>query len=140
MAERYEVALTQTSEGWGYCDTKTLPCGFMSKDQITKYLNELAQKEEIPEESCLYDVSARFHAYQSHDVSLVRNRTNETISREKDSGGLYIQIRRVNCSKCPYQDCFENIQNGKCIDPFAIDIIGKKFFAKKYIDEKTQQK
>ena len=81
MAELYKVSLTQTSEGCGYCDTKTLPCGFMSKDQITKYLNELAQHQEIPEESCLYDLWAHFQDYQSHDVSLIRNRTNETISR-----------------------------------------------------------
>ncbi len=46
---------------------------------------------------------------------------------------LQIKIQRCNFSKC--ENCFANIINGKCTDPFVVKYVGKKFFADKYKDK-----
>ena len=139
MVKRYDVVITETNEGWGYSDIKRLYCPEMSVRQIQKYLRGLENVGKIPGDSCVYCINAQFVHSDSEAISLSRNQLRQPQLSERASGELQITIQRTNGKKCHSQNCFANIQNGKCIDKFMIDVIGKKFFAEKYKNTQTQK-
>lgn len=131
--EKHNIDLMNNISGWGYSDTIHLHCASWSTEQIEKYLNELSTITNIPQESCFHDLNAHFNT--CHDIKVIMN-TLSTATKDISTGGLIINIRFRNGHKCPRENCFKNIQSGKCTDKFVIDNIGKQFFANKYAKQK----
>lgn len=136
--KKYDVEVTNTIEGWGYSSTERLECGKMSATQIKKYLKEISEYSNIPDDSCIHHIYAMYCAKDSMSTTLCRNCTQQSGTNESNYGSLQLHVFLTNGKKCNRHDCFNNIQNGKCTDKFVIDIIGKKFFSKQYKDTKQR--
>ena len=139
MERRYPVFVIEENDDWGHHDVNMLPCATMSLKQIKKYLQDLDTAGQIPVGSCIYRMSAAFNYTNSKTVTLSYEQSQNTQNPEKELGSLQIHITRSSAKKCPNRDCFANIQNGRCTDEFMINVIGKKFFARKYTNTKKQK-
>lgn len=132
--KQYNIDLVNTVSGWDYSTTNRLRCASWSEKQIEKYLRELSAFGCAPKESCFFTVNARFYENSEIKVILPSFFARKPVPgiRDESDGGMDINIKFKNSHKCPCEDCFKNIQSGKCTDKFVIDIIGKKFFTDNY--------
>lgn len=105
-------------------------CGQISVKKAKKYIQELANYTLIPQDSCLYTLSATFFGSEIEKYFLCCNPKPKI--HTKNNYYMRLGIILKNCRKCPRQDCLQNIQSGKCTDEFAREVIGKKLFAEKY--------
>ena len=112
------------------------PC--MSTGQIHNYLQQLSIQL-MPDKSCIYHMCASFINYDKNRVSFCRT-TNFMKTSEEHFAGLTVYFSLINGCKCRKEDCLHNLKNGTCTDKFMIDVIGKPFFADKYIDTNTKQR
>ena len=113
-------------------------CGHLKNDEVYKQLTEL---ESIvpPCGGCMQ--------YYCHFILSCNPR--KTHGEMKPQRTLYIVNKNPLYMGCPCgatrptgqynnsidicaQQCFRNIESGKCVDPYMINIIGRRFFAKKY--------
>lgn len=137
MQHKYDVHLTIATDGdLGL----TLNCNRMFKGQIEKYIYDIADKNKVPQESCVYRVGASFNDITSIHTHISHDSEQTADSVETSMGALDINVLRKNDCKCSKYQCLYNLASGKCNDPFMIDIIGKKFFPDKYKTIKTKQR
>lgn len=105
----------------------------MTKAEIKKYLKELSENyAEIPKNSCLYSFYAGFNAYDDMTVNLGNQWNSNNNFSEVSGGCMNVRIYIKGCSKCHQSKCINNIKNGKCVDDFVCEIIGKKLFPDQY--------
>ena len=141
MKEKCDVILREPLNGWGYNDTKSIACSCISVKQAMKYVRSIASKGQIPEDSCLYKIIADLQFTNSAQILLSHDECIQCGDiKQKESGKLDITVIMTNGRKCSRTHCFENIRNGKCIDKFVIDIIGKKFFPEQYKNKNTRRR
>ncbi len=123
-----DVALIQ---GWG---KKRLALGQMSWDEAKAYQTELTAP--LPKDSCFDTLMTELHA----EVRITGK--NMRCAPKPCKLWEYTPVTKLQIelsfyrSKCitPHE-CFDNIKSGKCTDPYAIEHIGKKFFADKYVQK-----
>jgi len=139
MSRKYDVILKYGYFGSG-SNIDSLNCGSLAEYKITQYLHELTTTKIIPDDSCVRYLSAKFVNKYSAEVSLSRNYQCPNAPREAKSGDFVVCMTNMNNCKCCERDCFNNIKNGKCTDPFVIENIGKKFFADKYKENNQKQR
>jgi len=136
MEKKYDVILNYSAcAGASNGGVEPLHCGSMTMEQIKQYLQELAAKKTISHYSCPNHLTAHFENKESLSVYLSHHYDCPNTPSAETKGQMNLYITNNSESKCSYHDCFNNIKNGKCIDPFVIENIGKKFFADKYKDK-----
>ena len=135
MTKKHNVQLIDVTYGHAHpLASGSMFCGTKTQKEIEKFIRDLSAKKILPKDTCIYQIYAHFHNTEKIDAYLLHNISNmDTPCKEHDSS-LEICIHKQE-QKCSSKDCFYNIQNGKCVDPFVIDTIGKKFFANKYNDK-----
>ena len=134
IQKKYDVMLDYSCFGSG-SSIEPLYCGSLTIEQIENYLRELTTKKMIARDSCAHHLTANFVNKESLSVFLARGCQCPDAPYKESVGRLNLYMTNMNNCKCPYRDCFNNIRAGKCVDPFVIDTIGKKFFANKYNDK-----
>ena len=112
---------------------KPMLCGTMSDRKLKRYKKYLYNIDSIPQDSCVESIEACF--FNSGMIAI--SQTDHDLQYWHNS--LHIELRYKQCPecKCEREDCFKNIESGKCTDAFMIKHICKKFFADKY---KNRQK
>ena len=133
--KQYDVSITNTTNGWGWCDINVLPCKPMTAKEIKTYMNKINHYKEIPLDSCLYYISFDFQDTHQRKISFSTLHPHK-YTDQRSLGGFFISVQMKNCQKCSNKDCFNNIDNGKCTDKFVCEIIGKYLFKEKYENQK----
>jgi len=110
----------------------TRDCGDITAKRAKTFIQELANLNTIPRESCLYDLSVQLFSHNGQKYYLCGNPDHKPKLRKTCNGWMTLKINIKRCRKCPTEDCLKNIQSGKCTDEFACAVIGKKLFANKY--------
>ena len=108
---------------------KPLYCGTLSQRDLKRYLNYLHKIKGIPQGSCIENLDACF--FNSGKVAVSQTEQHDL---QYWHNALHLELRykpEQEC-KCKRDECFKNIEAGKCTDPFMIEHICKKFFAEKY--------
>lgn len=112
-------------------DVSRLNCGKMTEKEIDEYLQEMTHYK-IPLTSCISYANLDFKNFHEKKVLIGA----QSPIKEEHYSGFDIYLCMRNGRKCKYQDCFNNIRNGKCHDEFVRKIIGIKFFKNKYQSQK----
>ena len=101
-----------------------VPIAHIPNDKVYEYLDKLKN----------------FHSdtqlCASFDIELI-NRVNKNNFPEKQLLDIIPDSRTHSplCTARGSSGCIKNIKNGKCLDPFVRENIGKVFFANKYKDD-----
>lgn len=133
--KKYFVSIDDTTDGWGCSYAKSIRCDDMSEEEINNYIKTINSYERIPKDSCLYHISFDFQQTFQRKI-IFSTQPDEKKSNRNHDGGFYIRLRIRNCCKCNPNDCFSNIQNGKCCDNFTRELICEKLFKDKYQKQK----
>lgn len=116
-----------------------LKCGWLKNDEVYAYLDKLNSfvppKERCMQYHCYFALSS--HPFKIHEVMRLEQSlyiVNKNPRYMKcPCGAMCPGQLRYKIDKCAEQ-CFENIEQGKCQEAFIIENIGKVFFANKYKD------
>jgi len=113
---------------------ETIPMGYLPNDEIIKYHQKL-ETTQIPKDSCLYNMYVQF--FKKYITNAISNETPMEWDRRFEYRLHLEYCRPGKWAKCdvaynPMAHCLENIKNGLCRDPYAIEIIGKTFFPEQY--------
>ena len=95
-------------------------------------------EQNIPFGSCINHISMHFN--NRDEVSVNNGITDQIQTKENHFTDLNICYDLVNACHCPTANCLNNIANGKCRDKFIIELIGKNFFADKYVNTNEKQR
>ena len=124
---RHNIMLRDFYNDWLH-DKKPLSCGTLSETEVKEYQEYLSKIDSIPQDSCITSFDAGF--YSSRMISI--NNSENTVKEWVHDLKIDLKYKPEQECKCKRDDCFKNIKDGKCTDPFIIKHICKKFFAEKY--------
>ena len=117
-----------TMSGKEVLDKKPLSCGTMSGKEVLEYLEGLSNIDKIPQDSCVTSFDAGLYYSKMTFINTSEKIIKEWVHDLK----IDLRYKPEHECRCKRDDCFKNIESGKCIDPFMIEHVGKKFFAEKY--------
>ena len=120
-----------------------MQCGFLRNEDVYEQLNQM-EMTVPPRGGCMQ--------YYCHFIlALNPRKIHDDMKRQRT---LYVVNKNPFYMKCPCgatrptvlddsmtktktaEQCFHNIECGKCIDPYIIEVIGKRFFADKYAQKR----
>ena len=133
--------LTDVNFCFGHEYGPRFKCGYIRNQDLFEYLEKL--------ESFVPPLNRCMQYYCHFILRLNPRKMHETIKPQRslyivNKNPLYMkcQCGAICVGQCPgnredYMEhcanqCFRNIENGKCKDPFIVENIGKVFFANKY--------
>ena len=125
-----------------------LTCGYLKNEELLEYINKI--------ENFVPPVNRCMQYYCNFVLTLNPRKVRDTMKHQRslyiiNKNPLYmkcqcgapcaadcIENREKHIEHCANQ-CFRNIEQGKCQDPFIVENIGKVFFASKYKNDNQRQ-
>jgi hypothetical protein len=105
-------------------------CGQITKQQAEDFLKKLAEYDMPPKSCCFGCISAKIITHETKHILIAEpEHYYQKLKNFEFNGQLLIDFDRVRC-KC--DSCIRNIKNGKCIDAFVRETLGKIIFKKNY--------
>ena len=126
---QHDVILRDSINDWVH-DKKPLSCGTLYDTELKEYQEHLFNITHIPQDSCITSFDAGF--YNSRMISI--NNSEQKVKEWVHDLKIDLRYKPEHECGCKRDDCFGNIESGKCTDAFMIEHIGKRFFADKYKD------
>lgn len=123
----FNIMLRDFYNDWLH-DKKPLSCGTLSQRKLKRYLKRLHKLDKIPQDSCITSFDAGF--YNSRMISI--NNSEQEVKEWVHDLKIDLRYKPEHECRCKRDDCFKNIESGKCTDSFMIKHIGKQFFKDKY--------
>lgn len=124
---KHDIMLRDSINDWLH-DKKPLYCGTMSGKEVLEYLEGLSNIDKIPQDSCVTSFDAGLYYSKMTFINTSEKIIKEWVHDLK----IDLKYKPEHECRCKRDDCFKNIESGKCTDSFMIKHIGKQFFKDKY--------